>query len=746
MASSSAPSSSGRVLRSRVVRMNSNTISNSISTERIKKRKRAPPTDSEIKIGDLEGRIKGSLENRGIPVGPKTQRSRLLELLDKYVKPKRTRIADRKQSQKLVQYNPPDDSTTRLKSHPPSSHEEVNFSHLKKTDLVEMIKCVGLDTSGLEKQALIDLCKTYKDLIVLPSDFHKFTFTLDQQIPKPTAPKGLSAFAPLWLSNLISAIPTHSISDTLSSLVQPDKQPDSSLLPSLEHKRFLYPRPRPTVLSSPTAKKKGKSKAQESSEDEFNPLSNDEKISEGDEPDSDDDVWHGEATDHSELLGNRRHPKSTKNKQSQPMSLQSTQPEPAAEHTKSSTEFFSGKTAEIGSQEWVMESIFKLKSGWEKTNERLEKMRDEFNLLSKIVQKALGSGGDEGKASTNVPARKIKTRGGAVSRHVRFHIDTMLGQQNPENDLPSPATDTEKEFWTYGSDHSRQNDPSFELPEARPTSDPCFPYKHGPGHKKSTPQQLSIMWQMMRAVGVSQFRPDFSTSTSSTENRFLWDLALKIFIRLVECGEYTGISLENSGLQMIKKSFRTRLHSLNRRFRQQSWDKGRLKLQSEAVRRTSRLRYIKKLRDSVVIENQSLWKLSEIIDVACSDDETDHEECSAENLNVKAAPCHILKLKWRSSKLEQVLTLLDSYKARLDASIPKTPSSSPSRAGGRPNRPRIRCSNGNQSLIEPPKGLPIDCICEDWYNKLLPKDKLLLKIDPNPILHLIIPVLEELLA
>lgn len=144
-----------------------------------------------------------------------------------------------------------------------------------------------------------------------------------------------------------------------------------------------------------------------------------------------------------------------------------------------------------------------------------------------------------------------------------------------------------------------------------------------------------------------------------------------------------------------------------------------------------------------MIEIESLWKLSDIIDVACSDDETDHEDCNADTSNIKGSPCHILKLRWRSPQLEYAFKLLDSYKANLDASTLKTPSSSPSRAGGRPNRPRIQCSNGRVSLIEPPTGLPIDCFCEEWLRNLSPQVRSSLKIDPNPILHHIISALEE---
>lgn len=50
------------------------------------------------------------------------------------------------------------------------------------------------------------------------------------------------------------------------------------------------------------------------------------------------------------------------------------------------------------------------------------------------------------------------------------------------------------------------------------------------------------------------------------DNKFLWDVAVKIFFKLVECGEYNGISLEKSNLAYIKKCFDTHIQTLMKRF------------------------------------------------------------------------------------------------------------------------------------------------------------------------------------
>lgn len=145
-----------------------------------------------------------------------------------------------------------------------------------------------------------------------------------------------------------------------------------------------------------------------------------------------------------------------------------------------------------------------------------------------------------------------------------FHVQTLLGQRDNEKKLPRPASEEEKEGWT-----SEQPLDSFEfnvdlncLPS---DTQGGFPYKDGPGNCKATTQQLSVMWQMMNQVLVKSFRPNFSTSASGKDNKWLWSLALKIFIKLVECGEYTGIPLGEEGIKVIKKVLNSHVQSLMKR-------------------------------------------------------------------------------------------------------------------------------------------------------------------------------------
>lgn len=132
--------------------------------------------------------------------------------------------------------------------------------------------------------------------------------------------------------------------------------------------------------------------------------------------------------------------------------------------------------------------------------------------------------------------------------------------------LPDPASDEAKQAWCREQDLNTldtSNIPSDEAPRVEP--DPSFPYPEGPGHRDSTPQQLTIMWNMMQSVGVSSFRPNWPETHKSGDNKWLWELALKIFIKLVECGEYPGISLDNENRPYIEKCLFTYVQSLCKR-------------------------------------------------------------------------------------------------------------------------------------------------------------------------------------
>ncbi|EGG03993.1 uncharacterized protein MELLADRAFT_65234 [Melampsora larici-populina 98AG31] len=84
------------------------------------------------------------------------------------------------------------------------------------------------------------------------------------------------------------------------------------------------------------------------------------------------------------------------------------------------------------------------------------------------------------------------------------------------------------------------------------------------------------------------------------------------------------------------------------RFSQEKWDNARKLKAANEVRRTSRLRHLKTLRDRVVLAEKTLWPLANIIQHVCSDDETDNESEGPPS----QSPLMVRRLEWRSAELQ----------------------------------------------------------------------------------------------
>ncbi|EGG02557.1 uncharacterized protein MELLADRAFT_110084 [Melampsora larici-populina 98AG31] len=207
-----------------------------------KKRKK----DSCVVSDDLPARPTGpreSLEEVGVHVGQKTSRERLLELLAQRVKPKKPRL-DKKTPKAIRPKNTSSQfnqdkhrnnstPTSETLKTPQQEIETVTYSVFHESQLVNMLHDVGMDTRGLDKDALVKACRTYHDLITIPE------FSID--IPQASSSKSKTG---------VSA---------------------SKDLPSLEHRRFAFPRPRPTLPLVETTRsehQKGKGKAVASDTDD----------------------------------------------------------------------------------------------------------------------------------------------------------------------------------------------------------------------------------------------------------------------------------------------------------------------------------------------------------------------------------------------------------------------------------------------------------------------------------------------
>lgn len=129
---------------------------------------------------------------------------------------------------------------------------------------------------------------------------------------------------------------------------------------------------------------------------------------------------------------------------------------------------------------------------------------------------------------------------------IRFHCATLLGITRSNQNFPTAATEEEKQMWLQElqdeseSDHDTSGGDSEEKEESR-----------GSQHSR-------IVRRFLHKHGVKRFAPDFSQSVNASDNKFLWDLAVKLLVRLVECGEYTGVCLKETPADTI--AFHLRKH------------------------------------------------------------------------------------------------------------------------------------------------------------------------------------------
>ncbi|WAQ91614.1 hypothetical protein PtA15_15A3 [Puccinia triticina] len=130
---------------------------------------------------------------------------------------------------------------------------------------------------------------------------------------------------------------------------------------------------------------------------------------------------------------------------------------------------------------------------------------------------------------------------------IRVHCACLFGKSAQEGTFPPPATEEERRRWivttmddSYSDSDSGDSQPDdpmdVDVAEDLDTNtDPVFPFPDGPGHKHVSPQGVRIIWNMMRRAGVKSFRPDLSEAFTSPMNTFLWNLAVKTFIKLQSC-------------------------------------------------------------------------------------------------------------------------------------------------------------------------------------------------------------------
>ncbi|KAH9818309.1 hypothetical protein DFH28DRAFT_925801 [Melampsora americana] len=688
---------SSRNIKSRIVATEENT--NKVVSS--KKRKKDVPNE----ISRAEDQAKDDLQNVGVKVGPKTTRARLIELLERHIKKKKPRLSvnspatirPRRQTWGAA----PPVGVVAVEENIPTNDDQVTapegqFEQYDENELTRMMRDVGIDTRGWEKREIVRH-------FILPK--HQPPFA---QVSVPATSKHVQGFKESQFT--FSAMPNGEINYGLPTSASQNRS-SSPILPSLE-RGTAYPRPRPTILvpqSTHSKWDKGKGRARSSDDESFIP---EDENSNCDMPD---DEMGGGCQDQDE--GD----------------------ECQGGYTRAETRNADQDFGASDRYKTLSEEVKALKHAVLLSNQKIETLTSDLKTLSDVVKSLVGQDPDD--------RLQPKTRGGRTAGHVRFHIEVMLGQKSPTDPLPEPPSAVEKESYRFATNLDSVKIDVDNISDLNPshttssTIDPCFPYPNGPGHHNATPQQLSVIWKLMNAAGVSSFRPDFGESASARTNKWLWGLALKIFLKLAEYRIYTGISLDDSNLKYIQRIFDVHVQSLMKRYRQERWDKERKEASVIVGRRNTRMTRLRKSREKIIIEEESLWPLLPLINIACSDDETEVEP-DVNTTPSKGRSIVARNSKWRSLELKEIWMRIDQRKSRVQRSIPGS-SDSPGNAG-RPSRPRIRRANAPESQIAAPESQPIDCYLDSYLSGLELPEKSRLQINPHPILPRIRDALDKL--
>ncbi|EGG00028.1 uncharacterized protein MELLADRAFT_93855 [Melampsora larici-populina 98AG31] len=521
-------------------------------------RKRKPSSSSVQDFLRGSEQLDRPKEPRSIKLrlGDKVNRDELLGLLDQQVTTKRTRLPNRtlpkrpkRETKKKIHNEATNSKQAGLKKFDTSSGVDADgFSRYRNEELVAMLRDVGLDMAGKDREILIQNCKYYEDLLLPPSALPNTHAIIAESTHNEIA------VSPGYQFNLES---THDDIDSSPGyqfdfhVSKPKANPiiaSTSTLPSIKRGTLRFPRPPPTQLfpqeSSLNRKGKGKQKLVEESESDWIPENENGKDIETEDKNMD--------RSNSNELPNSPEPmdKSSENKTNKSKSTSAFQPtsileEEVGEDSEVESVRFDKQSSNIDPQadlylklkrtvEQNTQNIIKLTDLLSKANVRIEDLTEELNTLADVLKRQVCDG-------TKNRSKDSKIRGGRTSARIRFHVETLFGQKLDV--IPPPATSSEKEAWDYERDiGSIEIDPTFHSDDN----------EDGPGHPDASSQQLSIMRQMLKAAGISSFRPDLGQAPTSSENRWLWDIAFKIFLKLVEVGEYTGILLDADNRDYIK--------------------------------------------------------------------------------------------------------------------------------------------------------------------------------------------------
>ncbi|KAA1083319.1 hypothetical protein PGTUg99_027773 [Puccinia graminis f. sp. tritici] len=331
---------------------------------------------------------------------------------------------------------------------------------------------------------------------------------------------------------------------------------------------------------------------------------------------------------------------------------------------------------------------------------------------------------------------------------VRLHIRTLFGRTMHLNVFPPQATELEKASWKRDPENDYSEDDtaseaSSDCNADEPDSDePFFPYRDGPGHPDASMSILKIMRRSMRRSGVVSFRPDFTRGVRDTDNKFLWDLAHSIFVKLVRADEYPEIDLQTCTTTRIRRAILNHAKQLKRTYREAGWPDRRQDLQAQKKRRQMRTTRLRDARLKFCTTDPSLIPFMSVITHCTSDaesedsDEDSEEEGSDMDTSDHRRLATVVKLPWRHPRIEEAVIAIDQL-------IERQRKGGNTKFGRSSPFTRVRPRNPKISTRPCPRQLPAQAYCEDWLSSLRIPEVNELNVQPGPSLKGIVKSLKN---
>ncbi|KAA1073509.1 hypothetical protein PGT21_014133 [Puccinia graminis f. sp. tritici] len=221
------------------------------------------------------------------------------------------------------------------------------------------------------------------------------------------------------------------------------------------------------------------------------------------------------------------------------------------------------------------------------------------------------------------------------------------------------------------------------------------------------------MWRSMIKCGVVSFRPDLSGGPCDVDNKFLWDLAHRIFIKLVKAQEYPEINLDNCSEKKIHLAIMNHAKQLGRKYCKAGWDPRRLDQRAVRKRREARTKRLRQARAKFVTHKVRLAPLLQVIKSCTSNAKTEPNSPNDMDMGSDGEPEKRLvvhHLPWRHPRIGRAFQMIDRL---IDLQR-----QSGSRDYGKNSHARLRPRNPTISNHPAPPKLSHHAYCDEWIATL----------------------------